>query len=188
MFATKTNMDIKLQYKMKKKKGLSTVIATVLLILLVTVSMSIVWVFVRNIITERTEGAKSCFDVESSDVVTINSYYTCYNSTHGKVQFSINIGDVEIESVIVSILMNGNSIPFVITDDLSAVPGLAPYGSAGGDVKLPGKNEGRTYVASGSGIIANSKVDSIKIAPVVEGKQCGMSDSIYAVDDCSLLE
>lgn len=172
--------------KMKNKKGLSTVIATVLMILLVTVSMSIVWVFVRGIVSEKTEGTKPCFDVESSQTVTINGYYTCYNSTHGKVQFSIDIGDAQIDGLIVSILVDGNSKSFTLTNQLTYVPGLVPYGAISGNVKLPGKNEGKTYVASGSWIVAGSKVDSIKIAPIIGDKQCEASDSTYTVEDCSL--
>jgi hypothetical protein len=171
---------------MKNKKSLSSVIATVLLILLVTAAMAIVWVFVNNIIKNRTEGTQSCFDVESSEKVTLNGYYTCSNLTKGEVQFSINIGDAEIDSLVISILVNGNSKSFTLTNNDSAVTNLRPYNGTAGDlVKLPGKNEGKTYVASGFG--AAEKVDWIKIAPVIDKKQCDASDSTYNVVDCSLL-
>ncbi|MEK6833698.1 MAG: hypothetical protein AABY32_06655 [Nanoarchaeota archaeon] len=185
-------MDFLLLFKMKKlyiiknKKSLSTVIATVLLILLVTVATAIVWTFVNNIVSERTEGVQSCFEVESSEKVTLNDYYTCYNSTFEEVQFSINIGDAEIDSLVISVLAEGNSRSFILTNtDNTDADGLKPYKGIDTDpVKLPGKNEGRTYTASG--FAGATKIDWIKIAPIIEKKQCGLSDATYEVDDCSL--
>lgn len=188
MFVTKINMDINLWSKTKNKKALSTVIATVLLILLVTVAISVVWVFVNNIVKERTEGTQSCFDVESSEKVTINDYYTCSNLTYNEVQFSINIKDAEIDSLIISILVGGNSKSFTLTNTDTVVPNLRPYkGLYTEAVKLPGKNEGKTYVAGGFEQGAE-KVDWIKIAPVIEKKQCGASDETYQVEYCSTFE
>lgn len=171
---------------MKNKKALSTVIATVLLILLVTASVAIVWAFVNNIVNNRTKATQSCFDVESSEKITINDYYTCYNLTSGEVQFSINIGDAEIDSLVISILAEGNSKSFTLTNTNANFTNLKPYkGNYRDFVKLPGKNEGLTYVASGFNI--GSKVDWIKIAPVVGTEQCSPSDETYQVDSCDIL-
>jgi hypothetical protein len=187
MFAMKINMDTNSLFKKKNKKSLSTVIATVLLILLVTVATTVVWVFVNNIVRNRTEGVQSCFDVESSEKVTINDYYTCYNTTYGEVQFSINIGDADIESLVISILIGGNSKSFSLTNTPTVVQNLKPYhGLYANPVSLPGKNEGKTYVAGGFPGV--TKVDWIKIAPVVDGKQCGESDVTLQVESCSSFE
>jgi hypothetical protein len=173
----------------KNKKALSTVIATVLIILLVLVSVAIVWKFIQNIVNpEKLDKAQSCFDATSSGKVTINDYYTCYNQTSNEVQFSIDIKDVTIDSLVVSILVGGNSKSFTLTNNDTIVPNLRPYkGSSGTTVKLPGKNEGKTYVAEGFEAGAG-KVDWIKIAPVIAGQQCDASDETYQVDYCSLYE
>jgi FlaG/FlaF family flagellin (archaellin) len=174
--------------KLENKKGLSTVIATVLLILLVVVATGIVWAFVNNIVTNKTAGVQSCFDVTSSPKVTLNGGYTCYiNATNGEVQFSVDIGDAQINGLAVSIAVGGNSKTFTLTNEDTVIPNLKPYGDSytySDPVKLPGKNEGRTYVASGFNTKLN-KVDSIKIAPIVE-KQCDLSDQTYQIDDCAL--
>jgi len=171
---------------MKNKKALSTVIATVLIILLVTISIGIVWKFISNIVNpEELEKAHSCFDVESSNTVTINGYYTCYNGSSDEVQFSINIEDVDIDGLVITILASGNSKSFTLTNENTNSTNLKPYeGQYGANVTLPGKNEGKTYVARGFGDI--SKVDSIKIAPIIEVKQCGQSDATYQIDECYL--
>lgn len=171
---------------MKNKKALSSVIATVLIILLVVASVTIVWAFVKNFIDNRTKSTQSCFDVESSEKVTINNYYTCYNKTLGEVQFSIDIEDVEIDSLVISILSEGNSKSFTLTNENTSNPNLKPYkGIYNTNVTLPEKNSGKTYVAGGFDI--GSKVDWIKIAPVIDDEQCGSSDETYQVDSCVLL-
>ena len=65
----------------KKTKGLSEIVAVVIVILLVIITASIVWNVVNNLIKNKTEGVRSCFDVGFSDKVTFNNDYTCYNST-----------------------------------------------------------------------------------------------------------
>lgn len=181
----KTNMDIELVSK--NKKALSTVIATVLIILLVVVSVTIVWTFVKNMIDERlNKEAQTCLDLETSDKVVLNGYYTCYNTTFDEVQFSISLKDVEIDSLIVSIAMEGNSQSFTLTNNATSYANLRPYtGEFNDPVKLPGKNAGTTYSASG---FTGAKVDSIIISPVVNGKQCGATSEMYQVVDCRSLE
>lgn len=168
------------------KKGLSTVIATVILILLVVVATTIVWGFVNNTIREKTEEVGTCFDVETSRGVAINDFYTCYDSSNNEVQFSITIADVEVEGLLVSILAGGATKTFTLTNEDQVISDLKPYqGNLNQPVKLPGKNAGLTYVASGfSGL---QKIDWIKIAPIIDGKQCDTSDSTYEIVDCSFL-
>lgn len=171
---------------MVNKKGLSTVIATVLIILLVVTSVAIVWAFVKNFIESRQKITESCFDLESSDKVALNSYYTCYNASSGEVQFSISIGDTEIDSLVISILAGGSSKSFTLNNSLTSYSNIRPYkGIYGETVKLPGKNEGLTYVVSG--FSGAGKVDNIKIAPVVGDDQCSSTDEILQVESCVFL-
>jgi len=170
---------------MKNKKGLSTIIATVLVILLVTAATAIVWAFVNNIISDQTDGVQSCFEVESGEKVILNNYYTCFDSAQGEVRFSITLADADIDSLLVSIAAGGTSKSFTLTNIETVVTNLKPYqGETGEAVKLPGPNEGKTYVAEG--FTPGLSIDSIKIAPIIGEKQCGVSDSTYSIDDCSL--
>lgn len=182
----KNNMDIQSLFKLKNKKAVSTVIATVLLILLVTASMAIVWTLVNNFVREKTEN--KCSNVQLPNEVTIEDSYTCYNITSNgeEVQFSINIGDVDIDSLVISILIGGNSKSFTLTNDNTAYQDIRPYqGNYGDPVKLPGKNEGRTYIANG--FSETGEVESIEIAPIISARQCDATDEIYQVENCSML-
>lgn len=186
MFVMKINMDIKL--RSKNKRALSTVIATLLIILLTVAAVVIVWKFVQNMVNpEKLAGTQSCFELTSGEKITINDYYTCYDKTSNTVQFSIDMKDAQVDAVVVSILVGGNSKSFTLTNNDTNISNLKPYkGNAGYNAtRLPGKNEGRTYVAEGfeSGV---GKVDWIKIAPVIAGKQCDPSDETSQIDYCAL--
>ena len=177
------------------KKGISGVITVVLMIALVMAAAAIVWGIVKSPLKGQVEGAKSCFG--NFDKVTINPIYTCYDSTADTVQFSLSIGDIEVDEVLVSIASAGDIDPYtLITDDTGVIvsndfgSGLANYNSAddpqtgfGTDlIKLPEENAGLTYVASGF----STEPDLIQIAPVIDGQQCEVSDTISGIESCLL--
>ncbi len=173
-------MDMKLQYnKMKNRKAMSGVVTAVIMIGLVMVAAVIVWTVVRNIIQDRLEGVESCFGIYEK--VTINSRYTCYDNPN--FQFSISIKDIEVDSIIVSISGAGTSNSYTLTNQNQTISGLVPYPSGSGEVILPEKNAGLTYVASGF----SEKPDLIQIAPVIDGQQCEVSASLSEIDMCSSL-
>ena len=164
----------------KNSKGLSGVVTAMILIALTVSAVAIVWVGVKNLVTDKLEESSSCFDVGFSDKVKLNNDYTCFNSSDNSTQFSIDIEDIEIDELLISFVIEGNSKSFTITNEAKIIKDLVNY-TNGNLVKLPEKNSGATYVAKKF----NGKVNSIKISPKINGKQCGVSDSINAVDSCS---
>jgi FlaG/FlaF family flagellin (archaellin) len=165
----------------KNKRGLSAVIATLILIALTMTVVLVVWGVVVPLVKEQLEETESCFGV--FEKVIIDSMYTCYNFSSNRFQFSINIKDVDVDEVVVSISGEGATKSFKITNEQQTIPGLANYGSTGFGtdwIKLPEKNAGLTYIASGF----PDKPDFIQIAPVINGKQCDVSDSLSNIDNC----
>ena len=162
----------------KNHKGLSGIITAVILVALVLAAAMIVWGVVNKMIKGQMESAESCFG--NYNKVTLNSLYTCYDSTENTFQFSLSIGDIEVDSVIVSVSSEGSTNSYTLVNDTTEVSGLGPYPSGSGDVALPAKNAGLTYIASG--ILA--KPDLVKIAPVINGQQCEVSDTISNIGAC----
>jgi len=160
----------------KNRKGISGVVAAVLMIALVMVIAVIVWVVVRNIVQGQIGSVESCFGIY--DKVTINNIYTCYNSTSSQFQFSIKIEDIDVDKVVISVSSEGSTNSYTLTNEDQPDIGLTKYPS-GGEVKLPGRNAGLTYVTD-----ISTKPDLIQIAPVVNGQQCEVSDSLSEIDDC----
>lgn len=164
------------------KRGLSGIVATVILILLVIVATTVVWTMVSNLIEKKTEGVESCFDVGFSEKVIFNQDYTCFDSAKNETQFSINIGDIDIEKVLVSISYAGTSKSFTLTKEAQSLSGLVTYPSRGTSIVMPDKNSGLTYIATG----ITEQPEWIKIAPYIGEKQCEVSDTIYEPEDCEL--
>ncbi len=161
---------------MKNKKGLSAVITTLILIALTISAIAIVWVTVSNLLTGRLDAAESCMNI--FDKVEINERYTCYDAPN--FHFSINIGDIEIEEVIVSVSGGAMTKSYILENNETNISGLGPYPDTSGEVKLPEKNSGRTYVTTDFLAIP----DSVKVTPVVNGNQCEVSDSLLEIYSC----
>jgi FlaG/FlaF family flagellin (archaellin) len=165
----------------KNKKGISGVIATILLIAISMAAVIIVWNVINNLLSEKLEETESCFNIFGK--VSLNSRYTCYDTTSKSLRFSLNIGDIDVEKVIVSVSSAGDTTGYELTST-GGSPGLTKYGSAG-DVKLPAKNGGSTYVTAQDSFAASP--DSIQLTPVIQGKQCDTSDTLSEIDDCQAL-
>ena len=164
-----------------KKKGLSGIITAVILIALAFALVTIVWVIVTNLIQGELEDAESCFGVFGE--VTINNRYTCYNSSSNELQFSISIKEINVEEILIAISEGGTIKSFTITNDDQQITNLANYQSTGfgtDQIKLPGENAGLTYVTNAF----SNKPDLIEIAPIINGKQCEVSDSSAEIDNC----
>ena len=167
-----------------KKRGLSGVIAIVIMIALAIVLISIVWVVVDNLVRDKLDKAGSCLDILGA--ITIDYLYTCYDSATSYFQFSIKVGDADVSSVLVSISGEGQTKSFTITNTPTEIPNLANYGSTnfGNDlIVLSGKNGGLTYVTNAF----SSMPDLISLTPSVDGQQCEISDSSYEIDNCLAL-
>ena len=170
-----------MKFKNYPKKGLSGVVTSVILIALVMVATAIVWVFVRNLVEEKLEDSGNCMDIFGK--VSLNNRYTCYNSSSSDTQFSISIGDINVDEVLISISEDGTTKSFKISNEEKEIVNLANYKSTGfgtDQIKLPGKNAGLTYVTNAF----LNQPDLIEIAPIINGKQCGVSDSLSEIDNC----
>ena len=167
-----------LYYKMNKK-AISGIVAAVIMIALVVAIAGVVWVVVNNLVSEELEEAGTCLDVVGK--VEINPQYTCYNASANEFQFSIGVGDIVVEKVIVSISGAGTTKSYEISQTPSDETGLRFYDGSP-SIYLPKKNEGFTYVVD-----AEERPDSVSVYPVIRGQQCDASDSISYISDCLLL-
>lgn len=169
---------------MISKKGLSAVITTILLIGIAIILIAVVWVAVRQLVDTSLDSSKSCFNV--FDKVKINERYVCYNSTGNEVLFNIEIGNLDVEKVIVSFHVGGFggvSKKYTLTNSVEEIDGLLNY-TRGSDIVLPGKNGGLTYIANDS--IFSEPPNSIELVPIINGEACGVTSSINNIINCNL--
>ena len=170
---------------MKNRRGISGVIVVVILIALVMTTVGIVWGVVNNLVKEELEGAGSCFGVFGE--VNLNSRYTCYNSSQQELLFSISIGDVDVDEALIGISGQGTGISFKLSSQTGPINNIITYPNRSADVSLPSKNSGLTYIFDLAGAGFSGTPDSISIAPIIKGNQCGVSDTLGEIANCASL-
>ena len=170
----------------KIRKAMSNVVSTTLLVLLAIVAVGIVWTTVRGMIDDNISAGEAC-NIEILDKVTINSKYTCYNEISKQFQFSINLGEIDLDYLLISIDGGGSSKSFKINNIETIIPHVTNYPDNLSNVKLPEQNSGKTYYVNITTIGILVKPDSIKIAPTIDGNQCEQTDSLFEIDGCEAL-
>ncbi|MFH1607850.1 MAG: hypothetical protein ABIA78_01830 [archaeon] len=160
-----------------KRRGLSLVVSVMIMIVLVITSIGIIWVAVINFVEKGVEKTESCLGI--FEKVGINNKYTCYNSSSGEFQFSIDIGEINVDKIIVLISDAENSKRIEIENGKS-YSDLRTYGGLYDTlINLPEKNAGLTYLTNFS-----NKPNSIEIAPVISETICEITDSLYEIGNC----
>jgi hypothetical protein len=172
-----------MEKRLHSKKGLSAVVTTLIIIALSLVAVVSVWGFISNFVNKQIEGSSSCFG--SYDKITINRRYTCYekiNDNEYNVIFSLNIGDIDVENIKVSITSEKENKVYDITDFSQTINGLTMYPSEETQIILPEKKASRAYKATGF----TGEIERIQIAPTINGNFCDVSDKVESVGKCSI--
>ena len=146
---------------MMNNKGVSAVIATVLIILITVAATAILWRFVMPLITGNIDEGTKCFDT-MDQLKVIDDIYTCKNSDSKNISIQMSRGTKDFSLVDIQVKMNkadGNSETFMILDNETT---LYPTGD---NLVVPGQNEDRVYFINSSTI---SNAESVQIASMVK--------------------
>ncbi|MBI5149099.1 hypothetical protein HZA33_05455, partial [Candidatus Pacearchaeota archaeon] len=132
---------------MQTKRGISTLIATVLLILIAVVAIGIIWAAIMPMITNASRLSQACSQV--SIVINKEAGYTCYDQSANEILIMISRGSTEIElaGAQISILSQGASKSFEIEAG-KEYPNIRMITQTeyGLPLETPGMNEDRTYI------------------------------------------
>ena len=143
---------------MMKKRGLSDVIATVLIIMLTVGAVAMIFEFVIPFVKNNLEKAEVCNNIRGK--ITLGER-TCLNSTNTMIQIELG-GSNDVKGFLVSLsVIGGDSRLFEIRDGAD-LEGVSMYNGAG-TVSIPGNGESKTYVF-------NMSSDHVSIAPIFEKK------------------
>ena len=163
------------------KHGLSEVVTTVIIVAITVAIGGVVWAVVSNLVGEQLDEGEACFGV--FDQVKLNNDYTCYNPTSDRMQFSLIVGDIEIDGILVSVTYSGNSKSVTLTNQSQTLADVTNYPGGNDGVKIPNKNSGSTYFFEG----VTEWPTSISIIPIIKTEQCGSTDTLHEIDDCASL-
>lgn len=153
---------------MNNKRGISTVVATVLMIVITVAAVGIIWAAVVPMITNKLSSSTSCIDAGSQVQLMTDQGYPCKNTSSLKIQIKRGPKDLDLSGVQVLVSIKGNSYSYDYSDD------------------MPGPNEERLFSLSDSQLnlpsgISISNASEVKIAPMVtvgSGKEtCDASPS-----------
>ncbi len=166
---------------MENKRGISSLIATVLMIL-ITISMTMV-IYNATRSYMNPEQSLKCNELN----LEIKNDWTCYDRTRNETQVSIMRGeqDIQLSSLQVQIFGNGKATTTKISEG-SAVNGVWEYASTTANMTLPKISEVRTYVFNNS-IIGIKDPETVSVAPVI---RIGKTDKVCktaaeaAIKDC----
>ena len=157
-----------------EKRGLSTVVATLLMILLVVIAVGIVSQIVIPMIKKDLSSAGSCLDAMGN--VKFNNEYTCYDKDNNKVNVSIEVKKVQVSGFVVNIYSEGNSESHTIKE--GKIVGITMSGNE--DLELPKENEARVYeIEITTGIIPKT----VKVSPIMGSETCEEMDQMI-LNEC----
>ncbi len=159
------------------KKAMSAIIAVMILILIVLAGTGIIWKVLTKTVDEGLEEAKSCYDILGK--VGVNSKYTCYDSVEDEMMVSVSIEDIELEGLFIVIAFEDSAVSFELTNEFKTIENLRNYNGTF-QIKVPGENQGTTYIASN---IVETPF-SIEIVPKINGNLCA-GEKFTAIGRCS---
>lgn len=176
-------MKIK-KFNNKKKKGLSAIVTTLLMVALAIVLVGIIWAAVTNLVRTQMKSS-SCVNIVGQ--VSLNNEYTCYNSTSHELRFAISRGDTDIGGILVGVYSQGTGKTFEMTNKSAPVAFLLRYPSMDPNITIPNKNSEFVYTFDMSAAGFTDAPSQITISPIVGTTQCSTSDQLNSIDDCNLL-
>jgi len=91
------------------KRGISAVVATVLIILITVAAVTIIWAAIIPMIKEQTVGGTTCLDAVSQVSIESEGGYTCFNAettVDGNVSVQVSRGAADFELSKVQIIIS----------------------------------------------------------------------------------
>ena len=127
------------------KKGVSAVIATVLLIMLTVAAVAIIAGIIIPFVKTKLDESKKCF--EAIDQISIEQgNFTCYNPTNTKIMIRRGTNEeFELKGLIISLVKSDGSSEVYKIYNNTNIQGVKMY-SGSFDLKIPQEGGAETYV------------------------------------------
>jgi len=153
-FKFETNLKGGMIITKSNKKGISAIVATVLIILITVAAVTIIWAAIIPMISNQLESGTICLDAVAN-VQLLDAGYTCVNQGDNvSIQIKHGAKSFVLADIQVLVSAGGSTTPFSLVDDEGYSVG-----------ELPGSNEEKVFWIDTSGI--TDTIDKVQIAPVV---------------------
>lgn len=148
-------------------KGISAVVATVLIILITVAAITIIWTAIIPMISNNLKSGNACM-MAQGDLKIGSNGYTCINGTNISVEISRGAAEYDLAGIQVSIYKGGTSVAYLINS-----------------TQVPGKNLATLYYMNSSTYAGANK---LVIAPIIQAgnvkQPCGEAATIELMN-CS---
>ncbi len=138
------------------KKGISAVVATVLIILITVAAITIVWAAIIPMINNQLDQGTLCLDAVSQ-LSIMDEGWTCVDTPNNELSLQIKKGPKNFELADIQVLISSGG-------NVESVSLLDTYTLA----DLPGSNEEKVFVLDVTAILAAGTIDSVRIAPILK--------------------
>lgn len=163
------------------KRGVSPVVATVLLLVLTVVIAGVIYSVVVPFVNEQLGNSKACLNALDS-VEFADSQFNCYTSTPAdRTGFSVKVKKTGITGVRVALIdSQENSDVFDITDEAIVLGGVVPsIRDIGEDFDADEMLEFPTSAGGQRTYITNQLYTQAEVAPITEsGDICAVADVV----------
>lgn len=162
------------------KKGISAVVATVLIILITVAAVTIIWSAVIPMIRDNLSGGDDCFKAQS-DVSIGAEGYTCiegyYNSTDGK-SATYNASTYNVTKLSIQIKRGSGNFELKSIQAIVHTGGQSTSVEIGNISSMPKVNQAAVFSVNGSFAVPTK----LEIAPIITvgntKKNCGIAQSV----------
>lgn len=167
---------------MYARKGVSPIIATVLLVILTLVAIGILAAFVIPFVNDSFKGSKECFEVLGKVKFDSQSLYNCRVvgavGAPSRTGFSVRMDTGEAFALKVVLTKNGRGDTYPIENGTASASIHMLGAPLGQPLEVPFKGGVRTYVA-------NDWYDRVEINAVLKsGKVCETRE-VLTLSDCA---
>jgi len=159
--------------KMNNKKGISAIVATVLIILITVAAVTIIWAAIIPMVSDNLDKGKACLDVSTGGLEVLNKGFTCDDGNDGAtVQIKQGSADIDLSKIQIILSDGSNAVTVYVTD-------------------VPGINGIKTYtIAEGNFTSFNGRpVTEVSVAAVVDvdggDVTCDISSTAKSIPTCA---
>lgn len=152
---------------MKNKKGISAIVATVLIILITVAAITIIWAAIIPMVTQLNS-VTDCADAVQQLQIK-DEGYTCDDGTDVTVQIARGAKNIDLTDIQILLSNTGTTDSYSVANDAQVTPN--------GASEVLGVNEEKVYTISGA-----TGAEKVQVAPVIgSGGSAKFCDVAYTV-------
>ena len=127
------------------KRSLSTIVATVLIILITIAAAALIGGVIIPWIKLNLFEKKTCYDITNSEYITIGEDFTCYSLSNTSIMIKRGSKDIKIDKLTVSLTdRNGESIKYEIAEG-ETFTGVWMYTTGSETLTIPQQGSSKRY-------------------------------------------